>query len=196
MRMFSPVRHPPYLDVMGASDHEREEIPTFLAAGHETTATLTSWMLFRLGIHPDVQAALRAECRAHPLPTRAHANAPLEPEQLSALDKLPWLDAVIRETLRLDAPVALTDRTPITDAVLPLDEPVVDRHGQIHQSLALPAGTVLSIPISVVNSLEQLWGPDGQQWRFVAGLFGYTRRRADGDGSARSAGLTDRCLKR
>lgn len=65
----------------GLTDAElRDELMTLLIAGHETTATALAWTVERLVRHPDVLATAVAERRAG-----GHA----------------YLDAVIRETLRL-----------------------------------------------------------------------------------------------
>jgi cytochrome P450 len=102
------------------------EIPTFLLAGHETTSSLLSWILFELAANPGTQARLRAECRTLSLPA---GGAPLDADVLAALDKLPLLDAVVRETLRLHAPAASTLRTAQRDDILPLSRPFVDTKG-------------------------------------------------------------------
>lgn len=61
-------------------EHVRDELMTLLVAGHETTATAMSWTLERIVRHPEVLAALVAE---------------------SEVGGDEYLDAVIRETLRL-----------------------------------------------------------------------------------------------
>jgi cytochrome P450 len=138
-----------------------------LVAGHETTSTLLSWILFALAQRPDVQTALRAECRAHPLPTAAHGNGPLETEDLAALDRLPLLDAVVRETLRLHSPVSLTGRAATRDDVIPLGTPFVDRAGVQRTSVPIRKGEYVMIPIRLVNRLESIWGPDAAEWRYA-----------------------------
>jgi cytochrome P450 len=138
-----------------------------LVAGHETTSTLLSWILFALAQRPDVQTALRAECRAHPLPMAAHGNSPLETEELAALDRLPLLDAVVRETLRLHSPVSLTGRAATRDDVLPLGTPFVDRAGVQRMSVPVRKGEYVFIPIRLVNRLESIWGPDAGEWRYA-----------------------------
>jgi hypothetical protein len=136
-----------------------------MVAGHETTATLLAWVLFRLSLAPAVQAALRAECLSSPLPTAAEGNAPPSASALGALDRLPLLDAVLRETLRLDPPVNATERTPTADVLLPLDTPLFDRAGRTLHALPVPKGAVLSIPIFAINTLADVWGPDAKAWR-------------------------------
>jgi cytochrome P450 len=126
---------------------------------------LLSWILYRLCLNPQVQAQLRAECRASPLPSEAKDNAPLGLDELNALERLPLLDAILRETLRLDAPVVNTDRVPINDVVLPLSEPVRDTSGELRDSIPVKRGTTLAIPIALLNRLERIWGPDAKNWK-------------------------------
>ncbi|THH28022.1 hypothetical protein EUX98_g6156, partial [Antrodiella citrinella] len=44
------------------------QISTFIAAGHETTASALTWSLYALARVPDIQRKLRAELRSLPLP--------------------------------------------------------------------------------------------------------------------------------
>ena len=84
----------------GLSDHElRDELMTALAAGHETTATSLAWAVERILSTPVVYDKLREEVRAlgpHP-----------DPEKLAAL---PYLDATIKEVLRLRPVVPVVGR--------------------------------------------------------------------------------------
>lgn len=70
-----------------SDDELVDELITMLAAGHETTATALSWLFACLLEHPAEEARLRDELAA--------AAAP------EAYAALPYLDAVIKETLRL-----------------------------------------------------------------------------------------------
>jgi cytochrome P450 len=109
------------------------EIPTFLVAGHETTATLLTWTLFQLSLHPEIQAELRAECRARPLPsTAAQGNDPLD---VAELERAPLLDAVLRETLRANAPVSESGRVAVRDDMLPLSSPITDKSGAVRDAV-------------------------------------------------------------
>lgn len=74
----------------------RDELVTLLVAGHETTATALSWAVHHLLTHPDVRARLAEEVRG--------VDDPL------ALSRLDWLDAVVKETLRLTPIVPMVGR--------------------------------------------------------------------------------------
>jgi cytochrome P450 len=123
--------------------------------------------MYALAQRPDIQARLRDELRAFPLPTAPVGNSPLDPETLAALDKLPLLDAVVRETLRLYAPLPATIRTATVDSVLPLATPYVDRHGVSHAELRVCKSDPIIIPILLLNRSKELWGPDAHEWKCV-----------------------------
>jgi len=76
----------------------RANILTFIAAGHETTATALFWALYLLALDPANQDKVAAEVNALP------KDAPLE------LDRLKFTRAVIEETMRLYPPVFLIAR--------------------------------------------------------------------------------------
>jgi cytochrome P450 family 110 len=77
-------------------DYElRDELMTLMLAGHETTATAIAWGLYWLHRYPEIKAKLQSEI------TSLGAN----PEPM-AIAKLPYLDAVCKETLRI-YPVAM-----------------------------------------------------------------------------------------
>lgn len=52
---------------------------------------------------------------------------------MDELNALPYLDGVVRETLRLHTPVASTLRVAVKDDILPLSTPVTDRDGKVHE---------------------------------------------------------------
>jgi cytochrome P450 len=79
----------------------RDELKTFLLAGHETTATLLSWTLGFLARHPEIEAHVRHE-------TRALLGA--ERPSAEHLVRLAYLRAVLSETLRLYPPLWLVER--------------------------------------------------------------------------------------
>lgn len=75
------------------SDAElRDEMFTLLMAGHETTAAGLAWAFHHVLSHSDVLDRVRAELAS------VVGDAPLEPSHVARLD---YLDAVVKETLRL-----------------------------------------------------------------------------------------------
>ncbi|KAL4901684.1 hypothetical protein BDW74DRAFT_187274 [Aspergillus multicolor] len=109
------------LDVAAeAADH--------LLAGIDTTADTLMWALFALS-QPEnkkYQEKLRAEIQV------LDGNDKTSVVSAAAADKLPYLDAVIKETLRLFAP-------------LPGTEPRAADADQVIDGYVIPAGTVVSI---------------------------------------------------
>ncbi|MEL6769426.1 MAG: cytochrome P450, partial [Pseudomonadota bacterium] len=78
------------------TDEELEaEAKTLMSAGFETTAITFAWALWLLANHPEAQARAREEASA------ATADGP---PSLQDLERLPFLKAVIDETLRLYPP--------------------------------------------------------------------------------------------
>lgn len=90
-----------FLDMMLAAQREdptltdddiRQEVDTFMFEGHETTAMAISWTLFLLGNHPEVQQRVREEAQE-------------AGDDWQAVVALPYLEKVVKESLRLYPPV-------------------------------------------------------------------------------------------
>lgn len=86
------------------------EIGTFLIAGHETTSTAMSWTLFGLCQNLEAQKRLREEL----------LTLLTDDPTMDELKSLPYLDMVVRESLRLYAPVPVSRRVAVKDTVLPM----------------------------------------------------------------------------
>ena len=74
---------------------------TFILAGMDTTSNALSRILHQLSMYPDAQTKLRAEL------VEATNGGTIDLDY-DTLMKLPYLDAVCRETLRLFAPVTFS----------------------------------------------------------------------------------------
>ncbi|OSC99352.1 cytochrome P450 [Trametes coccinea BRFM310] len=131
------------------------QVPTFLMAGHETTSIALSWALFALSKNPTVQRKLREELLAVP------SNTPTM-EELSAL---PYLDMVVRETLRLHAPVAMRMREAKRDDVIPVSEPFTDRHGKVQNEIRIAKGNLVMLPILALHRSKEIWGEDALEFK-------------------------------
>ncbi|KAJ5090037.1 Cytochrome monooxygenase FUM15 [Penicillium argentinense] len=133
----------------GTFDDENlvDQLMTFLGAGHETTSSAMQWAVYALSKHPEVQARLREEIRAN-LPSISDPNA--EAIDAAKIDSLPYLHAVCNEVLRFHPSVPSTVRIAVKDTTL-LGKPI-------------PKGTFFVIAPEVVNHMEELWGPDANEF--------------------------------
>lgn len=61
------------------------------------------------------------------------------------LHGLPYLDKVVHESLRLEAPVPFSSRVATSSAVVPLDSPVRGRNGKLITELQLSKGDLIAI---------------------------------------------------
>ncbi|KAK4229991.1 cytochrome P450 4V2 [Podospora fimiseda] len=123
-----------------------DQLMTFLAAGHETTASAMTWAVYLLARHQDVQSRLRAEIHQH-LPSISKEGATISH---SDIDNLPYLSAVCNEVLRYYSPVPLT-----------LREAAIDTTIAGHR---VPKGTQIMLVPWAVNKSESLWGPDALEF--------------------------------
>ena len=113
------------------------EIATFLIAGHETTSTAMSWTLFGLCQNLEAQRKLREE-----LLTLATDDPTMD-----ELKTLPYLDMVIRESLRLYSPVFVSRRVAIKDTVLPMRDGSSIRYVSPQRPNTSLSGSNLSVPV-------------------------------------------------
>ncbi|KAI6037496.1 cytochrome P450 [Pisolithus marmoratus] len=132
-----------------------EQMRTLVLASYETTATAMTWALIELARHPDIQTKLRQEL----------LSFGGEPSYDQLINDLPYLDAILQETLRVHPPVPELVRQADEDDVIPLSEPVRTKSGEVVDSIAVERGTVITIPVSCLNQAEAIWGPDARVFR-------------------------------
>ncbi|KAK5728388.1 hypothetical protein LTR15_001524 [Elasticomyces elasticus] len=121
---------------------------TFLAAGHETTATSMTWAILALCQYPDVQKKLREEVRAK-LPSPDGPQSALVTAEL--IVGLPYLHAVCSEVLRVHPPAGMTKRVAVKDTS------ILNQH--------IPAGTDIVIIMRAINQSKDLWGEDAKEFK-------------------------------
>lgn len=121
---------------LGLSDDElRDNVVTFIGAGHETTALALSYALYLIANAPDVQARLVAE---------AQAECGDDPIDAAAVERLVFHEQVIKEAMRLYPPVSLIDRVARAD---------VDLGGGV----TVRKGEVVLLMIYAMHRHEALW---------------------------------------
>lgn len=81
--------------------------------------------MYALSLHDSVQASLRKEL----------LRVPTERPTMEDLNSLPYLDAVVKETLRFHSPAPETARVAVKDDILPLNTPVTDKNGIVHREI-------------------------------------------------------------
>src|SRR5437870_417132 len=111
-----------------------DHILTFLAAGHETTAITLVWTFYLLSQYPQIRIKLQDEIRS--------VLAGRKPT-IDDLARLPYLDWVLNESMRLYPPAWLQMRFVAKETEL--------------DGVRLPVGTLLILSQWVVHRLPVIW---------------------------------------
>jgi cytochrome P450 family 110 len=155
-------------DGNGMSDVElHDELMTLLFAGHETTATAISWAIYWVNYLPEIKAKLLAE-----IATLGTERDPI------AISRLPYLNAVCSETLRI-YPVALLTFPRIAEEPVSL------------QGYEIEPGTIVSGCIYLTHHREDLY-PEPHLFkpeRFLERQFSPYEFLPFGGGSRRCIGM-------
>ncbi len=142
-----------------------DQLLTLVAAGHESSMITIAWAFYWLHRNPDVLERLLAEIDA--------LDGDPEPE---ALARLPYLEAVVQETLRLYPIVAIATRLLVQPFEL-----------KGHQ---LPAGVIVGASAATVHYREDLY-PEPERFqpeRFLGKTFGPAEYFPFGGGARRCLG--------
>ncbi|KAF8632084.1 hypothetical protein AX15_002060 [Amanita polypyramis BW_CC] len=115
-----------------------------------------TWILVELSRKPDIQQKLRKELREF---------SGSDPTWDQLTSGLPFLDAVVHETLRLHPPLEETVRVANEDDIIPLSTPMKIATGEIVDSVFIPKGTAVTSPFVFINRSEQFWGPDAKEFK-------------------------------
>ncbi|XP_012325284.2 cytochrome P450 4F12 [Aotus nancymaae] len=118
----------------------RAEADTFMFAGHDTTASGLSWVLYNLARHPEYQERCRQEVQ--------ELLKDREPKEIEwdDLAQLPFLTMCLKESLRLHPPAPFVSRHCAQDIVLP--------DGRV-----IPKGIICIINIIGIHHNPSVW-PD------------------------------------
>ncbi|KAI5899074.1 cytochrome P450 [Schizophyllum commune H4-8] len=134
------------------------QLTTIILAGHETTATTLAWALLELARNPGAQKRLREEIRT----IRRERDEP----ELSAetFEGMPYLDAVVKETLRFHGVVPQIAKEAAVDDVVPLHRPVVGADGEMIQEVPVQKGQKILLSIAAYNRDKDTFGQDADQY--------------------------------
>jgi cytochrome P450 len=119
----------------------RDETLTLLAAGHATTANTLSWTFYLLSEHPAIQTKLLDELQ------RVLGGRPPTVDDLA---QLPYLDMVVKESMRLYPPAWMQPRYTVDDFE--------------YGGYRIKRGTIIFMSQWVTHRLPDLW-PDPDQFK-------------------------------
>ncbi|KAK0520953.1 hypothetical protein OC834_002118 [Tilletia horrida] len=178
-------------DAERLSDHELEQqLITLILAGHETSATGLSWALDLLAKNPSAQEKLRQELlnapredieehddheqpATQPQGSNGHSSIPRSTRGMlnfKDIHALPYLDAVMKEVIRLAPSITSTVRQATEDAIIPLSKGYpkagsAGKKGETFDSVFIPKGAEIFIPIQVLQASPDIWGEDALEFK-------------------------------
>jgi cytochrome P450 len=123
----------------------RDHIFTFLFAGHETSSKALVWATYLLAMNPHAQQQLADEL--------AQAFTEGQVPTLDAVQNLPYLNGVVKESLRLFPPAPIVFRAAVADDVLPISKAVVRK------------GEPLLVNIYAMHHNPHVWGTDVEEFK-------------------------------
>ncbi|GLE00377.1 hypothetical protein PINS_up009134 [Pythium insidiosum] len=128
----------------------RDIVINFLIAGRDTTAQALSWFFRAVTEHPEVVHKIRAEI-AEVLPELLTSPTPIAPT-LEEVQQLTYLEAALKETLRLYPSVPFNTKHVEEDIVL-------------SDGTFVRKGWNVALPSFVMGRLEHVWGPDACEFK-------------------------------
>ena len=140
----------------------RDHSVTFMFAGFETSSNSVQWTLALLANNPSVQQKLFDELST----VMGRGTTP----EVEALRSCAFLDAVIREGLRLFPVASLVPRVCVEDDVLPKSK------------IVIPAGSTVLCSILGVHMSKVVYGEDAAEYRPDRWLDAAVRDRAEQNG--------------
>ncbi|TFK38830.1 cytochrome P450 [Crucibulum laeve] len=141
------------------------QMTVLIFGAQDTTSSALSRILHILSVHPEVQSRVQKEIRDALREKRERGGSEDTRLGYEEVTGLPWLDAVMKETLRLYPPVPFVRRTAVKDRVLQYSKSPIDDSEEHVSTITVPAGTTLFVSIAGANRLESIWGPDAKEWK-------------------------------
>ncbi|POS75481.1 cytochrome P450 [Diaporthe helianthi] len=143
-----------YLEAVASSTDDPQvmldELTTILFAGRDTTAALMTNLFFLFSRHPEVWAKVCQEVAVLGGEKPTH-------EQLKALH---YLQACLKEALRIHPVIPINTRMAIRDTVLPKGG---GPDGQA--PIVVPKGTNVAFHVTALHRRKELWGDDAEEFK-------------------------------
>ncbi|KAG7396529.1 hypothetical protein PHYBOEH_002182 [Phytophthora boehmeriae] len=129
----------------------RDIVVNFLIAGRDTTAQALSWFFVNLSQNPHVEIAIREEIadRLSNASGECDANTPYTMEDVN---QFVYLEAALKETLRLHPSVPIETKHTLHDTTL-------------SDGTFIPAGSRISLSNYGMARMSQVWGPDAKEFK-------------------------------
>ncbi|KAL3822242.1 hypothetical protein ACHAXA_005875 [Cyclostephanos tholiformis] len=128
-----------------------DEAITLLFAGQDTSAATLSWTLHLLALHPEKQERVAMEIQS--------VLTEVETKTISKnmTSRLPFLDAVIKESMRLYPVAPFIVRKLTSDITIPIDEELAGIQKDPKKTISMPASTFACIWIYALHRNPKLW---------------------------------------
>ncbi|KAI0666549.1 PAH-inducible cytochrome P450 monooxygenase PC-PAH 4 [Trametes maxima] len=141
---------------MRLSDEELlAEMFTLTFAGHETTTTALTFLLYELARRPDYQNRLRKDIREARGRVKARGDSDFTVEDL---DSIPTLVNAIKESLRMHPGGAMVPRVAAKDDVLPLAFPIISTTGEVITEVPVKKGHTIIASFAAYQRIPEVWG--------------------------------------
>ncbi|KAG2949183.1 hypothetical protein JG687_00006588 [Phytophthora cactorum] len=127
----------------------RDFLVSFLAAGQDTTATAMSWFLVMINRYPKILENVRREIHDK-LPDLASGKQKVP--SLEDTHRLVYLEAAIKETLRLFPVAPISGRTAMRDVTM-------------SNGVFLAKGTSVHMPHYMMGRMNSVWGQDAEEFK-------------------------------
>ncbi|BGP14403.1 hypothetical protein JCM10213_004526 [Rhodosporidiobolus nylandii] len=147
-----------------SAEELRAQLKNFVFAGHDTVSATINWTLWWLSTNPEKQERVRKELRDARSKAREDGRDELTADEMY---NLPYLDAVMREVLRLEPTVTTCPRVAKHDDLIPLANPVPSAAdpSKLLSHVPVKAGQRIEISLFAANMNKAVFGEDVDTFR-------------------------------
>lgn len=139
------------------TDELVSQMTTLMLAGHETTASSMNWLLWELSKDLEYQAL----CRDEIAQIRSQVIARGDDDfTMADLESMPYVTAIIKETLRFHPIAYHLVRKAGHDDIIPLSTPIRTKSGQFITEIPVSKGQSVIASVCAYNRCAEVWGND------------------------------------